>query len=249
MIDSRPSHLILVGAIILIIGVVALVADPPPTEGHGNLWVWPQEKIVSIADTFSLLIAVDSLDSIRFFNFYIEIDTTVIQVDSIREEKSFFSGVNFFWKDTIYLLPPDTDSTYVYDMHDGYAGTQYVNGPGTLARMYFTAVGHGFSPVLFRRAWLEFYPFQPLPVADSMDALVIVCPTDETFGDANNDGLVNISDVVYLINFIFSGGPPPEPIVLMGDADCSGFTNITDAVYLIQYIFAGGDPPCNPCPE
>ena len=249
MIDSRPSHIIGLSAIVVLCLMVTLVAEPPPDTGRGNLCIWPQEKIVSLADTFSLLIAVDSLDSVRFFNFFIEVDTTVIKVDSIREESSFFHGVLFNWKDTVYLLPPDIDSTYVYDLSDGYAGTQYVNGPGTLARMYFTAVGHGFSPVLFRKAWLEYFPFQPLDVVDSLNALVIVCPTDKTFGDANSDGLVNIADVVFIINYIFAGGPRPQPIALVGDADCSGFTNITDAVYLIQYIFASGPPPCNPCPD
>ena len=28
-------------------------------------------------------------------------------------------------------------------------------------------------------------------------------------GDANCDGSLNVSDAVYLINFIFVGGPPP----------------------------------------
>jgi streptogramin lyase len=30
------------------------------------------------------------------------------------------------------------------------------------------------------------------------------------FGDANGDGLVNVSDVFYLINFLFGGGPAPK---------------------------------------
>ncbi len=62
-------------------------------------------------------------------------------------------------------------------------------------------------------------------------------------GDADGNGMVNIADVVYLINYIFSGGPPPTPL-LAGDADCSGALNIADAVYLVNYIFAGGPPPC-----
>jgi hypothetical protein len=28
-------------------------------------------------------------------------------------------------------------------------------------------------------------------------------------GDANGDGTVNVADAVYLINYIFKGGPPP----------------------------------------
>ncbi len=62
-------------------------------------------------------------------------------------------------------------------------------------------------------------------------------------GDADNGGVITISDAVYLINYIFSGGPAPCP-PRNGDADCSGAVTISDAVYLINYIFAGGPAPC-----
>jgi len=61
-------------------------------------------------------------------------------------------------------------------------------------------------------------------------------------GDANGDGFVNGSDVVYLINYLFIGGPPPAPLPA-GDANDDGFVNISDVVYLINYLFQGGPPP------
>jgi len=64
-------------------------------------------------------------------------------------------------------------------------------------------------------------------------------------GDCNGDCLVNIGDPVYLIEYIFKGGPPPVPFE-SGDVDCDGLVNIGDAVYLINYIFKGGPPPCVP---
>lgn len=65
-------------------------------------------------------------------------------------------------------------------------------------------------------------------------------------GDANDDELVSISDAVYLIGYIFGGGPAPVPPAA-GDCDCSGAINISDAVYLINYIFSGGSVPCAAC--
>jgi Zn-dependent metalloprotease len=65
-------------------------------------------------------------------------------------------------------------------------------------------------------------------------------------GDANVDATVNISDAVYLISYIFSGGPAPNPVT-SGDVDCNGFVNISDAVYLIAYIFSGGPAPGAGC--
>lgn len=62
-------------------------------------------------------------------------------------------------------------------------------------------------------------------------------------GDVNGDGSVSISDVVYVINYIFASGPEPQPYSA-GDVNCDGLVSISDAVYLINYIFAGGSPPC-----
>ncbi|TFH65302.1 MAG: hypothetical protein E4G91_02975 [Candidatus Zixiibacteriota bacterium] len=61
-------------------------------------------------------------------------------------------------------------------------------------------------------------------------------------GDANADEDIDISDAVYLIAYIFSGGPAPTPTI-RGDADCTGSIDISDVVYLVSYIFAGGSTP------
>ena len=73
------------------------------------------------------------------------------------------------------------------------------------------------------------------------DACDFVC------GDADGNGLVTISDAVFLINYIFAGGPAPSPL-LSADADCNALITISDAVYLINYIFTGGPAPCAACP-
>ncbi len=66
-------------------------------------------------------------------------------------------------------------------------------------------------------------------------------------GDADGNGSVTISDAVYLIAYIFSGGPAPA-LEEQGDGDCSGGISISDAVLLIAYIFSGGPAPCSSCP-
>jgi|GEM_PF-1535238 len=60
--------------------------------------------------------------------------------------------------------------------------------------------------------------------------------------DVNADGTVDISDAVYLIAYIFSGGSAPQPL-LAGDANHDGMVDISDVVYLIAYIFSGGPAP------
>ena len=62
-------------------------------------------------------------------------------------------------------------------------------------------------------------------------------------GDANSDGVINIGDVVYLLNYLFLDGPPPDPLVA-GNVNCDEEVNIADVVYLTSYLFSGGPPPC-----
>lgn len=67
-----------------------------------------------------------------------------------------------------------------------------------------------------------------------------------TCGDADGSETVDIDDVVFLVNYIFGGGDPPDPLEA-GDADCSEGVDIDDVVYLIAYIFSGGPEPCSDC--
>lgn len=85
------------------------------------------------------------------------------------------------------------------------------------------------------------------PKSDTAALTIIISEPQGICGDADASGTVTISDAVYLINYIFSGGPAPDPI-LIADSDCSGAVTISDAVYLISYIFSGGVPPCDSCP-
>jgi hypothetical protein len=60
-------------------------------------------------------------------------------------------------------------------------------------------------------------------------------------GDCNGDDNVDISDVVCLISYIFSGGTPV--CLAASDANCDAMVDISDVVYLIAYIFSGGSMP------
>jgi hypothetical protein len=64
-------------------------------------------------------------------------------------------------------------------------------------------------------------------------------------GDANGDGVINVTDVVYLINHLYVGGPPPTPWEA-GDANCNGEINVSDVIFLINFLFIGGPPPACP---
>ncbi|MCC6962919.1 MAG: VCBS repeat-containing protein [candidate division Zixibacteria bacterium] len=124
---------------------------------------------------------------------------------------------------------------------DGRLDLFVVGGYGTSSspsqnhgRAYALSVGDGGGAgwAMFRHDLRHSGRFIPPPLPPAY-----VC------GDADGSGAISISDAVYLINYIFAGGPAPNPL-LAGDADCNGLVTISDAVYLINYIFAGGPEPC-----
>ncbi len=58
-------------------------------------------------------------------------------------------------------------------------------------------------------------------------------------GDAGGDKAVNIIDISYIINYLYKGGPAPDPIAaanVNGDATL----NILDVSYLINYLYRHG---------
>jgi len=63
-------------------------------------------------------------------------------------------------------------------------------------------------------------------------------------GDANGSGgNPNLTDIIYLVNYIFKGGPKPDPSC-RGDANASGGNpNLADIIYLVNYVFKGGPSP------
>jgi len=70
-------------------------------------------------------------------------------------------------------------------------------------------------------------------------------PTEYPYlgGDMQVDDFIDIEDIVYLIDFLFSETSIPCPIY-RGDYNCDAKVNITDVNLLVAYIFRGGVGPC-----
>jgi hypothetical protein len=66
-------------------------------------------------------------------------------------------------------------------------------------------------------------------------------------GDVNNSGAVEAGDIVYLIGYLYRGGPAPSPYSV-GDVNCDGVVSAGDIVYLLNYLFRGWPVPrcCDP---
>ena len=76
------------------------------------------------------------------------------------------------------------------------------------------------------------------------DGVLIV--SDVQCGDLNGDGGINIADLTFLVAYLFSGGPAPDPECI-ADLNGDDSVNIADLTYLVAYLFGGGPEPDPGC--
>ncbi|MCZ6793573.1 MAG: chitobiase/beta-hexosaminidase C-terminal domain-containing protein, partial [Planctomycetota bacterium] len=74
-------------------------------------------------------------------------------------------------------------------------------------------------------------------------------------GDANEDGILDISDAVALLRLLFGGGPGPESLPCAGETPGDGgnlavldqngdaVVDLSDAVHVLNYLFLSGSAP------
>jgi hypothetical protein len=67
-------------------------------------------------------------------------------------------------------------------------------------------------------------------------------------GDPSGDSKHNISDAVFILSYLFTGGDRPGCLDA-ADADGNGLLELTDAIYLLDFLFLGGPAPQAPFPE
>jgi hypothetical protein len=61
-------------------------------------------------------------------------------------------------------------------------------------------------------------------------------------GDCTGDGIVDVGDVVFLVNYLYKNGSAPDPAEA-GDCNCDATVDLGDVVYLINYLYKQGSPP------
>jgi hypothetical protein len=66
-------------------------------------------------------------------------------------------------------------------------------------------------------------------------------------GDSDDNGAVNLTDAVNVLNWLFQQGPAPS-CQDAADSDDNGAANLTDAVFVLQHLFQQGVPPGAPGP-
>lgn len=149
---------------------------------------------------------------------------------------------------------PHTDSTIHNDAgnvsHDIYAVNLDSTTPG--GRWSIPDYPASLDPVSFMEIFSqqnvpdEFEPVTQTyvpgyPIHTVVEYAVEIRPLDYR-GDANGDNIVSSADVVFLINYLFIGGPAPVQFT-EGDANCDGVISTADIVFLINYLYIRGPIP------
>ncbi|MEM7165037.1 MAG: collagenase [Planctomycetota bacterium] len=100
------------------------------------------------------------------------------------------------------------------------------------------------------------FPFADLTTGSRSDLLASAlawmnppdpCPNPYLRGDVNGSGDLDIADVVYLLAFLFSAGPPAT-VADAADVNSDGGVDISDPIFVLGYLFNGGGAPAAPFP-
>lgn len=83
------------------------------------------------------------------------------------------------------------------------------------------------------RLYLSGHPIYPI-----VEYAILIDVLDYR-GDLNRSGFVEMGDIVFLISYLYKGGPPPSPFSV-GDVNCDRVVSLGDAVFLISYLYKGG---------
>jgi len=123
--------------------------------------------------------------------------------------------------DSAYACLWKGNEVYLTGYTDAGGNVTFDPTPSTEGIMYLTVTRHNY-----------------IPYQQEIEILPCVC------GDANGDGVVNISDIVYEVNYLFRGGPSPDPIEC-ADVNCDGVEDLADLVCKINFLYRGGPMPCD----
>ena len=88
-----------------------------------------------------------------------------------------------------------------------------------------------------------FFVYDPTPEHCDCDSTSVFLR-----GDCNDDGAINISDGVCILNWLFVGTATPG-CVAATNTNGDEAANISDATYLLNHLFSGGPDPVQPFPD
>jgi len=112
----------------------------------------------------------------------------------------------------------------------------------SLGELLFTDIGGGVQQYSISR--LGYITIDTVLLMNQDTSLYVTMVLDDYIcGDIDADGSVPlVSDLVYAVDYLFKGGPPP-PVIPAANVDGNAGILVSDLVYLVDYLFKGGQEP------
>jgi len=63
----------------------------------------------------------------------------------------------------------------------------------------------------------------------------------------NESGSITSADIIWLVNYVFKGGPAPVSCEAAGDVNCTGSINSADIIHMVNIAFRDAIV-CDVCP-
>ena len=126
--------------------------------------------------------------------------------------------------DSAYVCLWKEGEVYLTGYTDAHGDATFDPLPATTGFMYVTVTKHNYVP------------------SQQEVEITFVCGD---FNVVGGDGVVDLGDVVYLINYLFKEGPAPVPLEA-AEVNLDGVVDVGDVVYLVNYLYKSGPPPCDP---
>ncbi len=172
-----------------------------------------------------------------------------VRLDSIRRgsRTSYFEAIGSVSYDTV-----SNRFTTELIADDGGGAPALASGSGEVMKVYGTIDKYALGGVSAPMDTADLFSIKVRLYAEAMNYAPIVVPGQITTtniqrcdADYSNDGILDISDITRMIDFLYLSGPPLTTIQ-SGDCDADHGIDIADLTYLIGYLFLSGPPPINP---
>jgi hypothetical protein len=201
----------------------------------------------TVGDTVVVEISARNNVPVSIFKIPIEysgaVDLTLLSQISLEGCRTdYFEAASF-----IHFAPSSKLATIVLQAAVSSALPPLEPGYGPVAKLKFivSAGAPGASTPLVVDGYSNYEPMFTSPVLQfqpgTRSGSVTVCVER---GNVNLQPGVDVSDLTWVVDYLFAGGPPPLPMAA-GDVDCDGNVNVSDVTYLVDFLFAGGPPPCD----
>ncbi len=246
-------------SVIVAVLIFAAVAKSQPTGIDPSV---PDTITIQSMTTFS---QNSGFIPVHFFNDQplagIELTVTYSSLDVMIDSFSFVGGrlENNSFKDADQLTTSSI-TIYSYALDE----TLIASGSGLLGYLYFSFIP-GISPQVinvdtmtititereYSTAFADNNDNYFSPIVNSGTLTVMsgsCCLGDRGNVDNSPDDAVDISDLIYIVDFIFTQGPDPVCLAeANADASIDEAVDISDLIYIVDFIFTQGPPPPS-CP-